>query len=147
MDAGNSGTKGNAEPFFAIVREGLGNAVDGSDSWDAVAADAVFEFRYIFPGQPERIEGRDAYRDWFRNYSAILRSADGLRVYRCVEPADVLVLEYEVHGVMPRTGKAYDNRFCSIVTIRNRKVVLWRDYTDALAVLQASTPDDERTLS
>ena len=45
----------------------------------------------------------------------------------------VVVLEYEVHGTAPSTGKPYDNRFCSIVTIEDRKIVRWRDYMDSLA--------------
>lgn len=36
-------------------------------------------------------------------------------------------------GFTPKTGKAYDNRFCSIITVKERKVVHWRDYMDSLA--------------
>jgi uncharacterized protein len=31
------------------------------------------------------------------------------------------------------TGKPYDNRLISVVTIENRKIVHWRDYMDSLA--------------
>ena len=34
---------------------------------------------------------------------------------------------------------SYDNRFVSIVTIKNRKIVRWRDYMDSLAAWQALT--------
>jgi hypothetical protein len=43
----------------------------------------------------------------------------------------VVILEYEVHG------KRYDNRLISVVTIENRKIVLWRDYMDSLAAWTA----------
>jgi ketosteroid isomerase-like protein len=126
----------NAEPFYRIVREGLGDAVDGEHFWDTVADEAVFEFRYRFPGFATRIEGRTAYMDWFGGYEIDLQSADQLRVWRDNDQG-VLTLEYEVHGRIPITDTAYENRFCSVVTVRNRKVVYWRDYMDSLAAAEA----------
>lgn len=73
--------------------------------------------------------------DWFGGYNNILHSANSLRVYRSVDPKDVVILEYEVHGTVPSTGKIYNNRFCSIITIKDRKIVYWRDYMDSLAVV------------
>ena len=114
--------------------EGLTGEVDGKLFWDAIAEDAVFEFLYNFPGFTNKIEGRAAYMDWFGGYSNILHSADHLRVHKSIEPG-VVILEYEVHGIAPSTGKPYDNRFCSIITIKNRKIGHWRDYMDSLAVM------------
>lgn len=130
----------NAEPFFAIVMEGLKGEVDGAHFWDAVAEEATFEFCYNIPGFTNRIEGRKAYMDWFGGYSNMLHSADHLRVHKSTQPG-VLILEYEVHGKVPHTGKPYDNRFCSIITVRDRKIVYWRDYMDSLAVIASLTPD------
>ena len=132
--------KAGAEPFYSIIMEGLKGEVDGEHFWDVVAENAVFEFLYNFPGFSNKIEGRDAYMDWFGGYSNILHSADNLRVYKTTQP-HVIVLEYEVHGLVPHTGKAYDNRFCSIITIENRQIVHWRDYMDSLAVMLSVTPD------
>ena len=125
----------NADPFFNIVMEGLQGEVDGNHFWDAVAEDAVFEFLYNIPGFTNKIEGRQAYMDWFGDYSTVLHSADNLRVYKSALPANVIILEYEVHGIIAHNGKAYSNRFCSIVTIENRKITHWRDYMDSLAVM------------
>jgi ketosteroid isomerase-like protein len=129
--------KKGAEPFYSIVMEGLKGAVDGEHFWDAVAEDAVFEFLYQFPGFASKIEGRKAYMDWFGGYSMVLHSADHLTVHKSTE-AGVIILEYQVHGVTP-AGKPYDNRFCSIVTIKDRKIVHWRDYMDSLAVMLATS--------
>jgi ketosteroid isomerase-like protein len=49
----------------------------------------------------------------------------------------VVTLEYQVHGKAVKTGAPYDNRFVSVVTIKNRMIVLWRDYMDSLAAWQA----------
>jgi ketosteroid isomerase-like protein len=125
----------NSEPFYRIIMEGLKGEVDGEHFWDAVATDAVFEFLYNFPGFANKIEGRKAYMDWFAGYSMVLHSADNLKTYKTIDN-NTVILEYQVHGKTP-TGKAYDNRFCSIVTIKDRKIIHWRDYMDSFAVMSA----------
>ena len=130
------------DPFFGIVMKGLQGLVDGDHFWDAVADDAVFEFLYRFPGWPERIESRAAYMSALQGYGMQLHSANGLVVHSTRDPR-VVVLEYEVRGTARSTGKAYDNRFCSIVTISDRKIVHWRDYMDSLAPVRAMSRDNE----
>lgn len=123
----------NAAPFYNIIMEGLKGEVDGEHFWDAVAEDAIFEFLYNIPGFTNQIKGRKAYMDWFAGYSMSLHSADNLNVYKAKD-GNTIILEYQVHGVAP-TGKHYDNRFCSIITIKDRKIIYWRDYMDSLAVM------------
>jgi ketosteroid isomerase-like protein len=56
---------------------------------------------------------------------------------------DGVVIEYEVHGEILATGAKYDNRFCSIIKIENRRIAHWRDYMDSLAawnILTAPQP-------
>ena len=48
-----------------------------------------------------------------------------------------MIIEYEVHGKIVRNGASYDNRFISVVTIEDRKIVQWRDYMDSLAAMTA----------
>ena len=124
-----------AEPFYSIIMKGLKGEVDGEHFWDAVAEDAVFEFLYHFPGFPNKINGRKKYMDWFGGYSMELKSADSLVVHKSTVPG-VVILEYAVHGVTP-AKKSYNNRFCSIITIKDRKIVYWRDYMDSLSVTLA----------
>jgi ketosteroid isomerase-like protein len=141
LNRNHPGFNKNAEPFFSIIMEGLKGQVDGVHFWDAVAEDAVFEFLYQFPGFTNKISGRKAYMNWFSGYSNVLHSADNLRVYKMQQPENIIVLEYEVHGTVPSTGKVYDNRFCSIITIKDRKIIHWRDYMDSLAVMRSLTRD------
>jgi hypothetical protein len=49
----------------------------------------------------------------------------------------VVILEYEGHGTILATGAPYDNRFVSVVTIENRKIIRWREYMDSLAAWMA----------
>ena len=43
----------------------------------------------------------------------------------------------ETHGRVVASGAAYENRFVSIVTIENRKIVRWRDYMNSLSAMRA----------
>ncbi|MGV0996700.1 nuclear transport factor 2 family protein [Empedobacter falsenii] len=140
VDRNHPAFRENADAFYNIVMQGLKGEVDGEHFWDAVDENAVFEFLYNFPNFPNRIEGRQAYMDWFGGYENQLDSADGLHVYKD-QTQGIVTLEYAVHGTIPATGKPYDNRFCSIVTIKNRKIVHWRDYMDSFAVIIANTKD------
>lgn len=51
----------------------------------------------------------------------------------------VVMLEYEVRGNAVRSTKPYENRFISVVTTEDRKIVGWRDYMDSLAAMSALT--------
>jgi ketosteroid isomerase-like protein len=126
------------DPFFNVVQRGLAGQVDGDHYFDTIADNAVFEFRYIFPGWPQKINGREALMALYEGYgnNIILHGADGLVVHRS-QDARVVILEYEVHGRTVRTGASYDNRFISVVTIEDRKIVQWRDYMDSLAAMTA----------
>ena len=56
------------DPFFNIVQQGLAGLVDGDHYFDTIADDAVFEFRYIFPGWPPRVDGREALMTLYAGY-------------------------------------------------------------------------------
>ena len=42
-----------------------------------------------------------------------------------------------MHGTVASTGARYLNRFISVITVKDRKIVHWRDYLDPLAVFAA----------
>jgi ketosteroid isomerase-like protein len=125
-------------PFFEIVQEGLTGLVNGKHFFDTIAEDALFDFRYNFPGWPLTIRGRANLMDQFSGYGDTIRlhSADGLVVRRS-QDSRVVILEYDVHGKISLTRGVYDNRLISVITIENRKIVHWRDYMDPLAAWTA----------
>jgi len=125
-------------PFFEIVMKGLSGLVDGDHYFDAVADNALFEFRYNFPGWPQTVKGRSDLMTLFSGYgdNITLHSAGGLIVHR-TQDTRVVILEYETHGKILTTGVPYDNRFISVLTIKDRKIVRWRDYMDSLAAWTA----------
>ena len=126
------------DPFFELVQRGLSGLVDGQHYFDTIAENAIFEFRYDFPGFPRTIEGREALMALYLGYgdNIVLQRADSLVVHRC-DDGRVVVLEYDVHGRVVASGAAYENRFVSIMTVDNRKIVRWRDYMDSLSAMRA----------
>ena len=131
-------------PFFRIIDEGLRGLVDGDDFFDTLAEDAVFEYVISVPGYPRRIVGREAVAELYSRYgeSMVLHGSDDLAVHRDRD-ASVVILEYAVQGRAVTTGRAYDNHFVSVITIKDRKVTHWRDYLDPVAVFDAlGWPED-----
>jgi uncharacterized protein len=126
------------DPFFKVVQQGLRGFVDGEHYFDTIADNALFEFRYDFPGWPQTIRGRANLMALYSGYgnSITLLGSDALVVHPSKD-GRVVILEYEVQGKIVATGAPYDNRFISVVTIENRKIVHWRDYMDSLAAWMA----------
>jgi uncharacterized protein len=129
-----------AQPYFDLVRGALGDLVDGEHFFDIVTDDVVYEVLYDYPGWPRIIQGRADLMARFSAYcdNIELQSADKLITYKA-DNGRVVVIEYEVHGTILATGVKYNNRFCSIIEIENRKIAHWRDYMDSLAAWNALT--------
>ena len=129
-----------AKAYFDLVRGALGDLVDGEHFFDIVTDDVVYEVRYDYPGWPRIIQGRADLMARFRGYcdNIELQSADKLITHKA-DSGRVVVIEYEVHGTILATGVKYNNRFCSIIKIENRKIAHWRDYMDSLAAWNALT--------
>jgi ketosteroid isomerase-like protein len=125
-------------PFFGVVMEGIRGLVDGKHFFDTFAEDTVFESRYHFPGWPVTIRGRANLMASLSGYGKTIKlhSGGALVVHRC-QDSGVVILEYDVHGKILSSGAPYENRFISVITIENRKIIHWRDYMDSLAAWTA----------
>ena len=130
----------SVKPYFDLVRSAIGDSVDGEHFFDCVSENIVYEVRYDVSGWPRIIAGRTALMEAFRGYGKHieLHSADHL-IKHATASGEVIVIEYEVHGRILTTGVAYDNRFCSIIILANRRIAHWRDYMDSLAAWNALT--------
>jgi uncharacterized protein len=130
----------SSKPYFDLVREALGGLVEGEHFFDIVTDDTVYEVLYDL-GWPRVIRGRTDLMTAFRGYGDLieLQSADKLITHKA-DNGQVMVIEYEVHGTVLATGVKYNNRFCSVIRLENRKISHWRDYMDSLAAWNALTP-------
>ena len=125
------------EPFFRVIKEGLAGLVDGRHFFDLLADDVVFEFIITVPDYPRQVAGRDNLIELYRGYQStfFLDRCFDLRVHRADD--STVTLEYASEGKVVRTGRPYGNRYISVVTIKDRKIVHWRDYLDPLRVFAA----------
>jgi ketosteroid isomerase-like protein len=131
----------SSEPYFDLVRTALGGRVEGAHFFDIVSEHIAYEVLYEFPGWPRMVRGRADLMARFKGYGEAieLESADNLIAHEA-DDGRALIIEYEVHGKVRATGARYDNRFCSIIEIEDRKISRWRDYMDSLAAWNALAP-------
>ena len=125
------------EPFFRVIEAGLDGLAEGEHFFDLLADDVIFEFIITVPDYPRRVEGREKLIELYRGYRTVffLDRCFDLRVHRADD--STVTLEYASEGKAVATGRPYSNRYISVVTIRNRKIVHWRDYLDPLRVFAA----------
>ena len=122
----------------------LRGLVDGDNFFDIHADDVVVEYIITVPDYPRRIVGREALAELYADYGQSIVQSGSSDVYRYYDAEQsVVILEYTIHGTVVRTGVPYLNRFISVITVKDRKIVQWRDYLDPLAVFAAfgTTPD------
>ncbi|OBH11431.1 nuclear transport factor 2 family protein [Mycobacterium sp. E1747] len=125
-------------PYFEVVAGGLSGLVDGTDFFDMHAEDVVVEYVITVPDYPRTVVGREALAELYSDYGESIVQSHSSGVYRYYDPEkSVVILEYTMHGTVVKTGAPYVNRFVSVITVKDRKIVHWRDYLDPLAVLAA----------
>jgi uncharacterized protein len=126
------------QPYFDVVATGLAGLVDGNDFFEMHAEDAVIEYIITVPDYPRQIIGREALAELYSDYGKSIVQSGSSDVHRYYDPAaSVVVLEYTMHGTVVSTGAPYTNRFVSVIAVKERKIVHWRDYLDPLAVFAA----------
>lgn len=107
---------------------------------DLYAEDGAHELPFAPPGVPKRIEGRD-------NIRAFLNRAGGsapmefekftnVRVHETTDP-ETIICEYDLHGVVTKSGAPFVFQYVLVVTVRNGWIQLVRDYMDTAAMTAA----------
>ena len=107
---------------------------------DLLADDAVIETPFAPPGRPTRIVGRDQ----FLTFANPQRETFPLHIDECrvtaihdtTDPATIIV-EYELTATAPRTGHQGSSAFIAVLTARDGKIAVWREYQNTLAMQQA----------
>ena len=105
---------------------------------DFFAEEAVFEFPFAPPGLPKELVGAEAIRAHLANLPDQIRILKiGVpTVHHTLKPG-VLILEYEVRGQAVTSGRPYDQRYINVITLRDGRIVNFRDYWNPLVVLEA----------
>lgn len=107
------------------------------DGWyDHLHDDIVMEFPFgPSVGMPARVEGKDACSGVFRVVcDAVQVQFSNIRVSPMADP-DRLVLEYTGHS--EPGGTVYDQTYISVQEYRDGKMILFREYWNAVVVRDA----------
>ncbi|MFF0823135.1 nuclear transport factor 2 family protein [Micromonospora haikouensis] len=93
------------------------------------ADDAVLELPFAPAGQPDRVAGRAALHDYLIGYPQLLdvREITDVTVHETADPT-VVVAEFTASGVVVATGRPYQLRYIAVLTIRDGRIVRYRDY-------------------
>lgn len=126
--------------FSAMLRQALGDrlAADATTFVQMMAEDGVMEFPYAPPGAVRRLEGRAAVERHLGSLAGLIefdRMID--LVVHDTRDAGVVVLEFGCTGRGVATGAPYDQRYVSIIRVRDGRITHYRDYWDPLIVLRA----------
>ena len=132
--------RNEAESFPDMLRRVLGSRLrpHAETFVDMFAPDGVLEYPFAPPGLNTPLEGRDAIIANFQRIRKVLR-IDGVADVSEIEVSDpdLIVLEFSGHGEGLVTGEAYDQRYISVIRMRDGSIVHYKDYWNPIAVLQA----------
>lgn len=127
----------------AILRRYQQAMIDMSadDLADLYAAAAVHELPFLFPGMPDRLEGREqiraAYRAAWAASAAQPQAVREIAVHTCAG-SEVLVVEQVVSGVVRPTGRPFEFPGVLVLHVRDGQIIHARDYMDGLGVAHAT---------
>ena len=122
-----------------MLRRVLGGRLKAAETFlDMFAEDGVLEYPYAPAGLNSPVVGREAIVANFERIRKLLRS-DGVADVSEIEVGDpnVVVIEFTGQGEGVVTGEAYNQRYISVIHMRDRSIVRYKDYWNPIALLQA----------
>jgi uncharacterized protein len=124
------------EVFEAQHRRVLARDMDGQA--DLFAADGVWEFPFAPAGMPQRLEGREAIRQWSVaavrapvRAGRVLTDYDVRALHETADP-EVIVVEFDLCG--SAAGEPLQLPYIQVFRVRNGEIVSLRDYFSAETV-------------
>ena len=107
---------------------------DGEEVW---ADDVVVEAPFARPGHPQRMEGIEEFRKVaIPGRAALPVTFDRCEIIHTHDTTDpqTIVVEYDLHATLNATGEQHSARFIGVLTTRDDKVALWREYQNTAAI-------------
>jgi len=130
-------TATSREVVERVLRAGL--AQDADAFAGLIAPDGHIEWPYLPAGVPSRVEGREPIREFLRARAAGLVRFDEYRntvIHETTDP-EVVIVEYDVHGIVVATGAPLHQRIIAVIRVRDGLVVSYRDYLNPLVLAEA----------
>jgi ketosteroid isomerase-like protein len=101
------------------------------------AADGIIEFPFAAAGYPQQVTGRAAIQDYMRDYPKLLDIQRIIsQTVHDTADANVVIVEFEVEGVVVQTAKPYRMRYIAVITARDGEISTYRDYWSPAAAAE-----------
>lgn len=128
------------QSFSAMLRQTLGGHLKpGVETFvEMFAKDGVMEFPFALPS-PRRVEGREALaahiaflagRIEFLSVSDVVKHVTG-------DP-EVFIVEFAGSGRAVATGEPFEQRYISVIRLRDGRIIHYTDYWNPIAVLRTT---------
>jgi len=126
------------QSFSAMLRETLGERLNpGAGTFvQMFAEDGVMEFPYALPS-PRRVEGREAlaaHLGYLARLVELLSVSDVVK-HETADP-EVFIVEFASSGRAVATGEPFEQRYISVIRVRDGHIVHYKDYWNPLAILR-----------
>jgi ketosteroid isomerase-like protein len=106
---------------------------------DLLADDVIIESPFASP-RPHRFEGKQQFLDFANPQRATFPVRfDACRTIAIHDTADpnTIVVEYELTGTSTKTNRQATAAFIGVLTARDGKIALWREYQNTMAIQRA----------
>jgi uncharacterized protein len=126
------------QSFSAMLRETLGDRLaPGAETFvQMFAEDGVMEFPYALP-DAKHLEGRQALAAHLGYLARIveLLNVSDVTLHETSDPK-VVILEFASSGRAVATGEPFEQRYVSVIRLRDGHIAHYRDYWNPLAILR-----------
>lgn len=136
--------------FSAMLKRALSPLLDpeANDFAAMMAEDGVMEFPFAPPDSVQRLVGRAAVATHVARLSEVLAlDRVGEPVIHRTQDAGLVILEFEASGRVLGSGRPYQQRYISVITLRDGRIQRYLDYWNPLIVLDALGGSAIRTIS
>jgi len=106
---------------------------------ELLADDVIIEAPFASSG-PRRLEGKQQFLDFANPQRATFPVRfDAYRTIAIHDTTDpnTIVVEYELTGTSTKTNRQATAAFIGVLTARDGKIALWREYQNTMAIQQA----------
>ncbi|MBB3125553.1 hypothetical protein FHS19_000207 [Paenibacillus rhizosphaerae] len=102
---------------------------------DLFDEDVVFEFPYAPEALTQILNGKRALKEYLETLDTLLeiRSFTEPLIHVSAE-SPVFIAQYEGSGTVLADGKPYEQKYISVVEVKNGKIVRFQDYWNPLAL-------------
>ncbi len=123
--------------MMANAAAGLGRG-DVSAWLDMFAEDGAMEFPFAPDGYPKQVRGKAALAAYLAGFPHRFRIDRVVTfVVHPVADPNLAIVEFSVEGTAIPTGRPYHQSYVGIITLREGKIVNYRDYWNPLTSLIA----------